>query len=354
MTRWSEWDSICPVCRATTSGDQHVESTDVFCDAILVKCPRCGTYAITFRENRSLKLTPFSPPDIIKVSALLHEQSLRSRLPKFWLQTSQLEHGPLNYSDLTPIGTEELLSRWPTTVIERLNRSLCNLAHMSPNAGHQLPLARRNDTTNSLLFASNSGEADFHIAALEERGDIVRTPSSSHDYVHVSIRGWDRFDRLTRETSNPESPVFVAMWFGSSDGALTPQRMREVYERGIERGINRAAYRAIRVDMEQFNDSIMDQVLGDIRAAPFVVADFTGHRNGVYFEAGFAKGLGRQVIHTCEESWIEKAHFDTRHINHILWKNEEELQERLYQRIRGTLGVGPFPPADLHGPISHR
>lgn len=38
---------------------------------------------------------------------------------------------------------------------------------------------------------------------------------------------------------------------------------------------------------------IDDEIIGRIRASRFIVADFTGHRPGVYFEAGMMLGLGR-------------------------------------------------------------
>jgi nucleoside 2-deoxyribosyltransferase len=136
------------------------------------------------------------------------------------------------------------------------------------------------------------------------------------------------------------------MWFGVSEKSdptdMTTVEMKRIYEKGIRPAVEAAGYRVTRVDLEEFNDCIMDKVLGDIRAAPFVVADFTGHRNGVYLEAGFARGLGHPVIQTCAESHMDKAHFDTRHLNHICWKDASDLRERLLQRIRGTIGVGPY------------
>lgn len=77
-----------------------------------------------------------------------------------------------------------------------------------------------------------------------------------------------------------------------------------------------------------------------IRVAPFVVADFTGNRGGVYFEAGFARGLNIPVIHTCRKSRFDAAHFDIQQINTIVWEQPEELDEMLLHRIRGTLGEG--------------
>jgi nucleoside 2-deoxyribosyltransferase len=67
------------------------------------------------------------------------------------------------------------------------------------------------------------------------------------------------------------------------------------------------------------------------------VADFTGHRGGVYYEAGFALGLGRPVIWTCHKDHLTQAHFDTRQYNHIEWSDSRELRERLRNRILATI-----------------
>ena len=40
----------------------------------------------------------------------------------------------------------------------------------------------------------------------------------------------------------------------------------------------------------------------------FVVADVTNHRNGVYFEAGYAMGMGLPVIWMCHKDDMKEAH----------------------------------------------
>ena len=42
-----------------------------------------------------------------------------------------------------------------------------------------------------------------------------------------------------------------------------------------------------------------------IRKSKFLIADFTGQRGGVYYEAGFAYGLGLPVIWTCRKDWFD-------------------------------------------------
>jgi nucleoside 2-deoxyribosyltransferase len=77
--------------------------------------------------------------------------------------------------------------------------------------------------------------------------------------------------------------------------------------------------------------------LGEIRLAQFSIADFTGHRGGVYFESGFALGLGRPVIWTVHADHLTGSHFDTRQYNHIEYKTPAELREKLRDRILATI-----------------
>lgn len=132
---------------------------------------------------------------------------------------------------------------------------------------------------------------------------------------------------------------FVAMWFDPS--------MDEVYSSGIKPAIEAAGYEARRIDQQEFVGGVVDEIVAEIRKSRFVVADFTttleaGDRGGVYYEAGFALGLGIPVIHTCHEDCTKPVHFDTSHLNHLFWKDPENLRCRLRKRIEAVLGSGPL------------
>lgn len=97
------------------------------------------------------------------------------------------------------------------------------------------------------------------------------------------------------------------------------------------------ALKAIRVDREHFQDKICDRIIVDIRRAQFVVADFTYHRGGVYFEAGYALALGRTVIWCCREDQFEQRHFDTHQYQYIVWREPTDLRLKLRDRLRALV-----------------
>ncbi len=220
---------------------------------------------------------------------------------------------------------------------------MCNLGRETSKIGQQCYLGDR-DRSNCrwlrMLFAEAEYDANFCLEALKERGWLRDCPEEKG--VVVTPAGWARIEGIETIRSSPERPAFVAMWFGHDKRSETTAFMSDVFENHIKPAIKTAGYKCERVDLVPHNDFIMDKVLGMIRVAPFVVADFTGNRNGVYFEAAFARGLGTTVIHTCQKKHFKKAHFDIKQVNTIEWDTPEELAEKLHHRIVGTLGPGPY------------
>ena len=176
-------------------------------------------------------------------------------------------------------------------------------------------------------------EIQFFVDYLEGQGWIK---TEAETLARLTVDGYAWLAELD-EGGVPSSTAFVAMWFDDS--------MNEAYKRGIAQAIKDAGYEPIRIDRKEHANKIDDEIIAEIRRSRFVVADFThgetGARGGVYYEVGFAQGLGTPVIFTCRKDRINELHFDTRQFNHIDWENPGELRSRLANRISAILGDGP-------------
>jgi hypothetical protein len=166
--------------------------------------------------------------------------------------------------------------------------------------------------------------------AIYQSGEIDIAPSSS---------GWTELFRLNEAaTKIDSSQAFVAMWFNT--------QMDDAYVNGLLPAITRSGYKSVRIDKKEHNNKIDDEIVAEIRKSRFLIADFTCEpekaRGGVYYEAGFAHGLGIPVIWTCREDSFAYVHFDTRQYAHIVWKHPADLFEQLKNRIGATVGVGPI------------
>lgn len=126
------------------------------------------------------------------------------------------------------------------------------------------------------------------------------------------------------------------MWFDPS--------MADAYNLGIEPALLACGYeKPFRVDDPEhqadadkpsFQLKIDDRIIAGIRQARFVVVDVTGQRCAVYYEAGFAEGLGTPVIWTCRKDVPAHMNFDTRQKEHILWTNPSDLATQLEMKVR--------------------
>lgn len=177
-----------------------------------------------------------------------------------------------------------------------------------------------------LAFARNSEEFCFLIRTLEGL-NLVETNIHGGPYL-LKISGWQRIEEI-QKNQRDSSQAFVAMCFD--------EQLKSIWENGFKPALEKTGYHAIRIDIIEYSEKICDKIIAEIRKSGLLVADFTGHRQGVYFEAGFAMGLKIPVIFTCHKDEIKNAHFDTRQYNHIVWENDADLKERLVNRIEATL-----------------
>jgi hypothetical protein len=153
-------------------------------------------------------------------------------------------------------------------------------------------------------------------------------------FFKVSPKGWAYFE--SGGSSHNSDLAFVAMWFSEETNSL--------WHEGIYPGVLAAGYKPFRIDKHDHNNRIDDEIIASIKRSKFLVADFTGQRGGVYFEAGFSLGLGQQVVWLCRKSDLDSVHFDNRQYNFIVWDDGKwrDLARALTLRIEATVGHGTF------------
>ncbi len=96
-----------------------------------------------------------------------------------------------------------------------------------------------------------------------------------------------------------------------------------------------------RVDEEPRAGSIDDRIRVEIQLCRFVIAELTCGNQGAYWEAGYAEGLGKPVIYTCNKHYFDSqgTHFDTNHHQTVVWDpdNLTRAADDLRAIIRATL-----------------
>lgn len=149
------------------------------------------------------------------------------------------------------------------------------------------------------------------------------------DSIQITPTGLEKVISLENE-GQLSNNCFVAMAFDENT-----KDARDA----IKSALDETGFRPIIIDEEfiQSDKTINDAIFAGIRNSRFCISDFSFHRNGVYFEAGFALGLGRPVIYICSEEEFKNAHFDIKPLQHIIYKEPGELKSRLVDKIEAWI-----------------
>lgn len=336
----------CPICKTEK---EVISQADYAQSTVFYVCPVCGRF--------QLGAFGFVPKDNIDENHLAsylfyhshnHQNSSEYRyhtvLDKETCDAYKADFERGVYQHGLPVHMNaEIVENWyPKTFSERIDYILLYLNAHIPHIGQQFIFSYQE--LLSLLFIDRkeykNGKAEWRDAEfceeeleymlqyLRDSSYISYTDGSSED-DYVSLRltpnGYSRIDALQKNTFSGRN-VLVAMKFGDDTKLL-----REA----IRKGVTDAGYIAIFIDEVQHNDFITPELLKYIRDSKFVVVDLTHQNNGAYFEEGYAMGLGKPVIQLCQ---IEtKLHFDIAQKNSIMWQIEDDIPQKLCNRIKATI-----------------
>jgi hypothetical protein len=252
----------------------------------------------------------------------------------------------------------------PLDPLDKIDNALSNIENQSVIVAQGITI--KTDIDYPYYHCLNPKELVNILKLLHQQDLIsVNDRSNPHNGLTITAKGYQRLREL-KQPGKDSRLCFVAMWF-------RPE-MNDVYENAIkpaiefiEEGEREPRFRAVKIDNVEHVNDINDEIIATIRRSRFIVCDLTGYRGGVYFEAGFAYGLGLDIIYTCRKDWIkpeilknadneeikvlydskekvievkkEGVHFDIEHRNRIEWEEDKlpEFKDKLEKRIKAVI-----------------
>lgn len=91
-----------------------------------------------------------------------------------------------------------------------------------------------------------------------------------------------------------------------------------------------------RVDQIEHTGRITDKIIECINKAEIVIADLTHNRPNCYYEAGYAHGIGKNVVFTAREK--TELQFDLKDYPVIFYPNMSILKKKLLKRLKVIKG----------------
>jgi len=303
----SQPSGVCPLCSRPTIVAPPVTKPDVFD----VTCKACGQFTVT---------GSFMASSI--------EPHLKEKIG-FWTRD---EYDLGQVAAVTSHTTDFVAHLPEKSIKERADRLLRYGIRAQKYLGATFELTA--DSAAGYTHSRSSHEVRALAELLQSRGWMKGNYPAG-----VAIVTPEGFMHASEGNAADSSIGFIAMWF---DPSMDRARMQ-----GLEPAIRGAGYEPLVVSGVEHINKIDDEIVSQIRRSRFLVADFTGHRGGVYFEAGFAMGLGLPVFWACRKDNLAKLHFDIRQYNCIDWADEAELAQRLHRRIEAVIGRGPIKEPDV-------
>ena len=272
-------------------------------------CPRCGTFEC---DTESGWLNVILSEHIVRLSGWIREQN----------------DAGIIYPKITMPISRRIAGMKIPNFRNRANRALLSFARCYPDISK--PRSDK-DFTFSLDLQGRSYSFD------EKSAHVLMVLLKEEGYIHldfcsivISIKGLLAVEAL--EAKNLDSAQgFVAMSFNPM--------LYDAWTNGFDPAIRLAGFAPLRIDAKDYVGGISDEIISEIRRSRFVIVDYTGQANGVYFEAGFALGIGLTIIPTCRNDEIGNLHFDIRHLNTLTWNDPQDLLNKLPNRI--TAAIGP-------------
>lgn len=334
----SEEKNNCPVCN---SESKCFAVQNRFAD--FYNCPVCGRFELEESDRFNYnQLAPYLVYNSFKLDSRYYTTLDKEVCDKY---KQAYENGDRTNGRPVHIDPEIVQNWYPKTFSERIDNILLYLNKKTKHIGQQVTLnynellsamfidrydylksfpdtskrREENDCDNELIYILNYLEKSSYIDY------ITQFTLKSGCSITLTPNGYARIDGLQKNTPYGKKAL-VAMKFGDET-----KNLREA----IRKGIKDSEYEAVFIDEVQHNDFITPELLKHIRDSKFVVVDLTHKNNGAYFEEGYAMGLGKPVIQLCKKG--VDLHFDIAQKNTIMWETEEEITERLTNRIKATI-----------------
>lgn len=307
----------CPVCGSQLNGKVDGPGGR---DVTNFSCPLCGDYIFSRTLVEDLPHTLETKKDAsTKISHAIRMMQQVKRHPELYTNTvDEILKRPLP----KPREQADLFIRWLAENIEAPGETVW----VEPST-HRTIIGAKTPEGFALIL-NHLFDVGLVTGNLAE---AMGAPGRA--YATLSFEGWDYYEQL-QQGEGTYRKAFMAMKFGVEElnNILEDVFKPAVLQTGFELQLLSDAPKAGLID---------DRLRVEIQASDFIIADLTHDNLGAYWEAGYAEGLGKPVIYTCEKKKFdeEKTHFDTNHHLTIVWDSDNPYQagEALKATIRATL-----------------
>lgn len=293
----------CPVCKQSVEHFKDVESlkSEVICNY-------CGEFIIEKSLQKILEKNDYNQ---LRIGSWIIEQNSFGVIP---------ELKATDFDNLISLKDKKINQKYELLLKYMYSKKEINFEDQKFHNKYLI-----------LFWCEDIGELFILLSKAVESKHLKKTSPIYYKYS-ITYDGKEFVENLGLD--NNSNKIFMAFHF--------TEEMKKEFELTIKRAVfdsSEGKLEAVRVSSSttDHDAKIDDELIGMIKSSKAIIADFTGNRTAVYYEAGFAMGLGIPVIWTCKKADVDNLSFDTRQYPHIIWENEEDLYKQVVNRLKAKI-----------------
>lgn len=289
-------NSNCPVCNTANAEETVVGGGNEY----LWSCHRCGDFRLLFPSG---DLPHMLKGDLRERAALSH-----------WIRT-EYEANRAKPTKLTGELVRDIIKNPRPDVTEQADNFIRWIGDNGKTFDEHIDVDK--SAIQAIIGSATFDEFVIVFGHLRDKGVIQHQGGRDNVYarVRLSFLGWERYHELKQATSDSRK-AFMAMQYNEL-------QLEDIVDKVFRPAVAETGYALFVLRDNPKAGLIDDRLRAEIRAARFLIADLTHGNAGAYWEAGYAEGLGKPVIYTCEKKVFEdsqsRPHFDTNHHQTVLW-----------------------------------
>lgn len=305
-------------------------------------CPECGEF---FANSYWYSATGTNPEDDLfkeklRIYLFYNKKNLR---PFICTEEKYAQLDKSGFVDIYNLSPSMVDAWYPKSFVEKVDLILLKLSELAEFDGAYIPTK---GFVEKLFFCTScqsagvregyekSVQLDYVDDFLAKSGYVYNLGDSTYQLTPKAL---ERIYELHRNQSNNKK-VFVSMAFNDET-----VKTREA----IRTAIINSEFDPNFIDEIIHNKQIVPEMFRLIRESRFLILDISDPNYGAYYEAGYALGLGKEVIICCskevfnkdfeEDNKYRKPHFDIAQKQILIWDDYEDLSKKLCMWIKAIV-----------------
>lgn len=327
---------VCPICGTQLEHEMKDMNSTYYVD-----CDTCGRFALD---------EDYYDDEITNLRAEISKSQIASYL--FYHKG----HFPLPFlggdgvTALSPfrvVSVKEIKNWYPQTFSGKVDVFLLGLAGRLNFIGEPIRFSYEQLCSACFVNRAPGGPMGTHPDVIRSQAEFFESYLVDQGYTKevangfiIQPKGLERIDALQQENRSGGKNVFVSMSFSDNT-----RQTREA----IRNAIIDAKYSPEFIDEIIHNKQIVPEMFRLIRESRCLILEISDPNYGAYYEAGYALGLGKEVIICCSKEVFTKKyetadekkferylrpHFDIAQKQILIWESYEDLRKKLAEWIK--------------------